>query len=153
MSTSITLSLSPSAASLSSSISVSYQPRCGILSHQISSSPERRFKLLCQSYLKHIRRRGLSAPSRSSLSRPKVRLRLKLHPWQLSRDVHLPVVLKVTLDQTRECWGGPGCGRKGDCWRPADVSVTHMFMSATFIHLYVQTLLKLYCFHVSETFF
>lgn len=31
------------------------KPQCGILSHQISSSPERQFKLLCQSYLKHIR--------------------------------------------------------------------------------------------------
>lgn len=61
VSTSITLSLSLHASlhhSLPSSISVSYQPQCGILSHQISSSPERRFKLLCQSYLKHIWRWG-----------------------------------------------------------------------------------------------
>lgn len=57
VSTSITLSLSL-CLFLPSSISVSYQPQCGILSHQISSSPERRFKLLCQSYLKHIQRWG-----------------------------------------------------------------------------------------------
>lgn len=61
VSTSITLSL-PLYAFLShflpSSISVSYQPQSGILSHQISSSPERRFKLLRQSYLKHIWRWG-----------------------------------------------------------------------------------------------
>lgn len=47
-------SMASSAGFLPSSISVSYQPQPGILSHQISSSPERRFKLLCQSYLKHI---------------------------------------------------------------------------------------------------
>lgn len=62
------------------SISVSYQPQCGILSHQISSDPERRLKLLCQSYLKHIQCWG-QAPIRlllqsflppwSSLSCPK----------------------------------------------------------------------------------